>query len=76
MPVSCSDVWGWFLNLNDSRTSNGFGFDPIMYSEIEAYFNLKQITPEQWEIDLIKRLDREVLGVYAEKSKQDSKKKS
>jgi hypothetical protein len=47
-----------------------------MYSEIEAYFKLKQITPEQWEIDILKRLDREVLSIYAEKAKQDSKKKS
>lgn len=76
LPASCFEVWSWFLNLNESRTSNGFGFNPVQYSEIDAFFRLKQIQPELWEIDLLKRLDREVLSIYAEKSKQDSKKKS
>lgn len=76
LPSSCEEVWGWFLNLNESRSSSGFGFNPITYSDIDAFFRLKQIVPETWEIDLVKRLDREVLGVYAEKAKQDAKKKS
>ena len=76
LPTSCMGIWGWFLELNESRTSTGFGFNPISYSDIDAFFRLRQITPEQWEIDLIKRLDREVLAVYAEKSKQEAKKKS
>ena len=70
------ELWSWFLSLHESRSSNGFGVNPITYSDIDSFFKLKQIIPEQWEVDLIKRLDREVLAVYAEKSKQDAKKKS
>lgn len=76
LPSSCEEVWSWFLNLHESRSSNGFGVNPIPYSDIDAFFRLKQIQPELWEIDLLKRLDRETLAVYAEKAKQDAKKKN
>lgn len=49
--------------------------NPVSYSDVDAFFRLKQITPEVWEIDLIRRFDREVLSVYAKKQKADSKKK-
>lgn len=70
------EIWGWFMELNEARSSSGFGLNPITYSDIEAYFRLQKIVPEKWEIDTIKRLDREVLSIYAKKAKADSKKKS
>ena len=70
------EIWGWFMELNESRSSSGFGLNPITYSDIDAYFRLQKIVPEKWEIDTIKRLDREVLSIYAKKAKADSKKKS
>jgi hypothetical protein len=74
IPSSCIEVWQWFLQLNETRSSNGFGFDPIGYGDICAFFQLIQIVPEMWELDLIRGLDRTVLGVYAAKQKADSKK--
>lgn len=76
LPQSCYMVWEWFLNLNESRSSNGFGFQPISYTEIYSFFKLKEVNPDHWEIDLIRRLDREVLAIYAKKAQADSKKKS
>jgi hypothetical protein len=70
------EIWSWFMELNESRTSNGFGMNPISYSDISAYFNLQEITPHKWEVDTLRRLDREVLNIYAKKSQADSKKKS
>lgn len=70
------ELWSWFMELNESRTSNGFGMNPISYSDIAAYFSLQGIVPDKWEIDTLRRLDREVLSVYAAKAKADSKKKS
>lgn len=75
IPRACQEVWGFFLELNESRSSNGFGFDPLSYSDIAAFFHLKQIVPEQSEVDLVRRFDRQVLAVYSAKSKADSKKK-
>jgi YbbR domain-containing protein len=70
------EIWSWFTELNESRTSNGFGMNPISYSDIAAYFNLQQITPHKWEVDTLRRLDREVLNIYAKKVQADSKKSS
>jgi hypothetical protein len=76
LPKACIELWSWFLQLNESRTSNGFGFNPLSYSDIAAFFHLRQVVPEQEEIDLIRRLDRTVLAVYSAKQKADSKKSS
>ena len=70
------ELWSWFMELNESRTSTGFGMNPISYSDIFAYFNLQGITPHKWEVDTLRRLDREVLSIYAKKAQADSKKKS
>lgn len=75
VPTNYMECWGWFLSLNESRSSNGYGLNPIAYSDISAYFDLHNISPEIWEVDLLKRLDREVMSIYSEKARQDAKKK-
>lgn len=70
------ELWSWFMELNESRTSNGFGMNPISYSDISAYFNLQGIIPHKWEVDTLRRLDREVLSIYSKKAQADSKKSS
>lgn len=75
LPEEHYEIWGWFATLNESRSSNGYGLNPITYSDILAFFTLIQIQPHEWEVHLIKRLDREVLGVYAKKAEIESKKK-
>lgn len=64
------EVWGWFLRLNSKRGSNGFGVNPIQYSEICSFFELMQYTPSAWELELIERLDSVVLEVYAEQQEK------
>jgi hypothetical protein len=62
--------------LNSARTSNGFGVNPLSYSEIKAYYDLQQQVPEPWEADLIRYMDNVTLSVYAEKAKQEQSKAS
>lgn len=73
------DAWKFFLDLHNSRTSNGFGLNAISYTEISNYFNLIQITPQSWEIELIKLFDNTALQVIhsnqEKKQAQQSKKK-
>ena len=69
-------VWQDFLALNSARTSNGFGVNPLSYSEIKAYYDLQQYLPEPWEADLIRYMDATVMNVYAEKAKQEQSKSS
>lgn len=78
LPESCYQVWKWFLELNAARTGSGFGVNPITYTEIHCYMTLMQITPEEWEISLIRRFDNEAMKASTKKSssKSSSKKKS
>ena len=74
LPDSMLQVWHWFIELNNARSSNGFGVNPLSYVEIDAYFRLNQITPETWEVSVIKKLDNIALEAYAEQVKQEQNK--
>jgi hypothetical protein len=51
-------VWSWFLALCRTRTSNGYGPNPISYAEIEAYARLYRWPLEPRHVDLILAMDR------------------
>jgi hypothetical protein len=76
LPESSFQVWKWFIDLHNSRTSNGFGVNPISYTEIKAYFDLIDIKPEEWEVTLIKLFDNEALSAYAKEAEAERKKAS
>lgn len=60
--------------MHNARGSNGFGINPISYTEIKAYFDLMQIEPEEWEVTLIKLFDNEALQAYAKEAEAERKK--
>lgn len=67
-------LWKYFIHLHNRRTSNGYGVNPIQYSEILAYFSLIDLTPHEWEIETICSLDNVALAAYAkEMEKQQAK---
>lgn len=66
-------VWGHFLALDSTRTSNGYGANPLSFTDIKSYFELIQETPEPHEVKLINTLDRTILEVYAKQAEQDMK---
>ena len=70
MPSSCFHVWKMFIDLNNARGSNGFGVNPISYTEIYSYCKLHTIDIDEWELDLIKEFDKTVLDIYAEQQEQ------
>jgi len=74
LPASMYEVWKFFIELNNARSSNGFGVNPLSYVEIDAYFRLQQIVPETWEISAIKKLDNVALEAYAEQAKKEQSK--
>jgi hypothetical protein len=51
-------AWGWFLDLCRTRTSNGYGPNPISHTEIEAYARLYRWPLEPRHVDLILAMDR------------------
>lgn len=73
LPPSCIQVWNYFMLLNASRTSSGFGVNPISHQEMLAFFTLEQTIPEPWEIDAIRMFDGVALKQIAENSKKKEK---
>jgi hypothetical protein len=46
-----------FRELNAARTSNGFGYNPFSYTELDAYQRLTNISLTAWEVRLLKQMD-------------------
>lgn len=65
-------VWNWFCELHASRSFNGFGANPLSYTEIKSYFDLMCIVPQEWEIKLLKKFDLEALNSITEQAKNNS----
>ena len=75
LPESMHMVWNYFIDLNNTRTSNGFGLNPISFTEIKSYFDLYYITPMSYEITAIKALDRVALDSFNKEQEKSSKSK-
>lgn len=56
-------IWGWFVELHNTRQS-GFSANPISYQEIESFCRLTGALIPPWELSVIRRIDREVLGIF------------
>jgi hypothetical protein len=74
-PDSLVHVWNWFLDLDNARTLGGMGgINPITYTEILAFFTLMQIEPFDFEVKLIKKLDRISMQSYSQRMDAERKK--
>lgn len=58
LPAPGQLVWRWFLDLCRTRTSHGYGPNPLAYAEIEAYARLYRWPMEPRHVDMILALDR------------------
>jgi len=46
-----------FQELSAARGSNGFGVNPISYSEIQAYRELTGARLSYWDVKMVRRID-------------------
>jgi len=46
-----------FQDLSAARGSNGFGVNPISYSEIQAYRQLTGVKLTYWDVKMLRRID-------------------
>ncbi len=60
------EEWSWFLSLNSSRQVS-MAVNSIAETEIESFFRNRRITPQLWQLDLIRALD----NVALEHSRED-----
>lgn len=72
-PELLTDVWGYFLELHNARTSNGFGINPISFTEIDAWARLTNKPVSPGDINIIRQLDNIFLKHNAKE--QDKKAK-
>ncbi|WP_432805949.1 phage tail assembly chaperone [Ignatzschineria rhizosphaerae] len=67
MPLYYQHVWAWFIDLNQARSSGGFGVNPISYDSIDAYFRVMSIEATRDDIQALKILDSLYLEAISEK---------
>ena len=65
-PVLISDLFDWFCDLRTARKHNGYSLMAIEYTEMHAYFLIRGINVEKWQIDVIRMLDSLSLEAYRE----------
>ena len=56
-PMALLYVWQAFNRLSRRRGSNGFGVNPISWSDIDAFVRNSKVALRPWEISLIEDLD-------------------
>lgn len=57
LPDGAKDLWTWWRELHAARTSNGFGPNPISFTEIAMWAELTWRNPYPWEVQALKALD-------------------
>lgn len=67
IPEIAMKAYGIFMELNGSRTSSGFGMNPISFTEIKSYVDLHNTNLLSWEINVIKHLDSVFLKFISKK---------
>ncbi len=61
VPIELQYLWDWYRDLSASRTA-GFNVNAITWSDLWGFFSLRQITPQQWEVDTIRDIDAAYLA--------------
>ena len=50
-------IWTSFMDLSATRTSNGFGPNPISYQEILSYMLTRDVSLDSEEVEMLKHID-------------------
>jgi hypothetical protein len=69
-PEIFEQLWLDFIRLDSKRTSNGFGANPLLDSEIESWCRLNKVSLSVFELELIEKLDRKKLEFTAKQSEK------
>lgn len=56
VPVETEYLWNWYLDLAAQRQA-GFSVNALAWSDVEAYFRLRGMSPAWWEVDTIRQID-------------------
>lgn len=67
-----NEYWNWFTRLHARRPS-GMGISAILYTEMQAFFELLGIDPDPCDIEVIEMLDRVALNIISEQQEKEQK---
>ncbi|MCM2293031.1 hypothetical protein NAC44_11930 [Allorhizobium sp. BGMRC 0089] len=59
--------------MDRTREGTGYGINPLQPSQIQAWFQMRHISPLAWHLDAIERMDALRMKTYFEKRDEDSK---
>ena len=74
IPELFNHVWSWFIELSRTRSSSGFGANPLNYNEILAWSQLTGVVPNSIEVTAIMALDLAYMSIQAEEIRKRSQK--
>ncbi len=57
VPWSALHVWDWFVDLDQTRGSNGPGALRVPFQEIRAWAQLRRAQLRDWELSALLRMD-------------------
>lgn len=73
LPESVAYIWGWFCDLNRTRTSNGYGANCLTYTEIKDWMYVTDIHLEPFELRAIMAIDVEYMNQSAKEASKKEK---
>lgn len=56
LPRETAHLWEWYQDLSGARGA-GFSINAISWIDLWAYFDLKRMRPEPWEVQTLRALD-------------------
>ncbi|WP_120296541.1 hypothetical protein [Rhizobium sp. WW_1] len=68
-------MWAWFRELDRARASNGYGLNPLSYSDIDAWTRLRRISLLAWHLDALISMDGQRLQLLYEKTAAETEDK-
>ena len=64
-PDAAENAWNSFHEINQGRTGNGFGSNPITWPDLQSWSELTGNIIRPWEVRLIRALDRTWLKTFS-----------
>lgn len=66
IPQGFEFVWGWFFELAEGRSHNGFGWNAISWQEIMAWAQMAGVHMQPWLARCFRMMDQEWLKAARE----------
>jgi hypothetical protein len=64
-PLHDAYLFSIFQELNASRSHNGFGYNPLTYTEVDAYRRMTGTVLNAWQVKMLMRIDQIFLAASA-----------